>query len=105
MNIQVLFRNLLLTLAAAGLAVWLAHSSSTVHLPLLSLVLGSGLLGFFEPKRGWVWVMLIVALVFAGHFVLQPTATDPDTAEFATYVSPFPALLGGLLGRLSRNVL
>lgn len=100
-----ILRNLLLTCAAAGLAVWLAHSSSTVHLPLLSLVLGSGLLGFFEPKRGWIWVLLMIALVFAGYFVVHPNASDPSTAEFATYVSPFPALLGGLLGRLSRNIL
>ncbi len=105
MKSSALFRNLLLTVSTAGLAFWLAHRSTSVHLPFLALVLGSGLLGFFEPKRGWAWVLLLLALVFAGHFVLKLPATDENTAEFATYVAPFPALIGGLLGRLSRNVL
>lgn len=105
MSASILFRNVLLTLAAAGAAAWLAHVSTSVHLPFLVLVLGSGLLGFFEPKWGWAWVLLMLALVFTARLVLQLPATDANTAEFATYVSPFPALIGGFLGRLGRNIL
>jgi len=105
MKIPRLLRNLMITVFVAGLAIWLTHRMTSVHLPFLVLVLGSGVLGFCEPKHGWAWVLVLIVLVLGGHFVLKLPATDENTADFATYIAPFPALVGGLIGRLSRNML
>jgi hypothetical protein len=103
MSASMWLRNALITLAAAGAAVYLAHHSPSVHLPFLAVVLGSGLLGYFDPKTGWASVLLLSALVVGARAVLRLPATDVSTADFASYVAPFPALFGGLLGRLSRK--
>lgn len=94
-------------LAAAGTG-WVDTHAEEVQPAALLLVLATAALSFFEPRRAWLW-WLVLGLSIPGAHLWARSAGTPLPYEVnsfgGTFLALLPAGLGALLGLGSRKVL
>ncbi len=80
--------------------------SDEVQAPVLSILVFTFLLGCLDPRRAWLWALILggaVPLSYAlapifGYSVPYP----PDPNIFASFIAFIPAFLGAYAGVLAR---
>jgi hypothetical protein len=96
-----MIRNTLLTISFTLIIVAVNLHSEVVHIPLFFIFLGALILGYLQPKKGWISVIQLAISIFAGFYVSKMigiTPTKYSVFEFITYISPLPCLFGGFMG-------
>jgi hypothetical protein len=85
------------------------QNTSTIHIPLLIILLISFGLGYQNPQKGWISTLAILVAILGFYFLIGPLLDvkpqDPQSARFITYISPLPVLFGGLMGAYFKNTL
>jgi hypothetical protein len=90
----------LAVLASAGIG-WVDTHAEEVQWSVGFLLLGSGLLSVLDPRRAWLWALLLGLSVPAGHLVQRACGGAPPyplSSFAATFLALVPASLGALLG-------
>jgi hypothetical protein len=96
-----MIRNTLLTIAFTFIIVAVNLHSDVVHIPLFFIFLGALILGYLQPKKGWISVIQLIVSIFAGFYLSKMVGLIPikySVFEFITYISPLPCLFGGFMG-------
>ena len=96
-----MIKNVILLIVSAVVIALALYNSISIHLPIISILACALIVGYFEPQKGWISSLILVAIVFSLHFLFSFLEIHPQNIEsetFATYISPLPALFGGLMG-------
>jgi hypothetical protein len=96
-----MIRNTFVVLIAVVIIIFVGLKSNTIHYPLLSTLLFAILLGYLQPKKGWINAIELIVGIFAGYFVCKLFNIQPvniTTFQFITFISPLPSLFGGFMG-------
>ena len=96
-----MIRNTFLTLIFTIIIVAINLQSDVIHIPLLFIFLGSFILGYLQPQRGWISALQLAASIFVGFYMCKMSGLTPtkySVFEFITYISPLPCLFGGFMG-------
>lgn len=94
-------------LAAVGTG-WIDRHAEEVQPAALLLVVASALFSFLDPRRAWLWWLVLGLSIPGTHLWVRTTGT-PLPYEVgplaSTFLALLPAGLGALLGLGSRKVL
>jgi len=104
---KVFFRNMIIAILGAVLSVYVIFHTETGYAAMSVISISSFVIGFLEPRRGWV-LALIQATIIVLCWLIQPfTPAVKDLAMFASYASIFISLffsfVAGRLGRMFEN--
>lgn len=94
--------------AVSGLLlIFIIGQSESIHISFLAIVLFSAGLGVLQPRKGWMLALVQVGVILVGYFVLKDSKDlmPSKVAEFCTYVSPFPTLVGSFMGAFIKRAL
>ncbi|MFN8354636.1 MAG: hypothetical protein U0Y10_09330 [Spirosomataceae bacterium] len=101
------YLHLLLAALNGILMVVVIAKAESIHVSLLVVTLTSVGLGVLQPLRGWLLALTQVLVIVVGFFIMKnDTAfmTSP-VAEFCTYASVFPTLVGSFIGAFMKRAL
>jgi hypothetical protein len=96
-----MIRNIIVAIMASMLIIFVNLRAEVVHLPLLVILVSAMGLGYLQPQKGWILILLLIIGIFSGFLGCQLgsiQATKPSIQEFATYICPLPCLFGGFMG-------
>ena len=96
-----MIRNTFIVLVAVAIIIFVGLKSNTIHYPILSTLLSAILLGYLQPKKGWINALQLIVGIFAGYFTCKIFGLQPlnnTTFQFITFISPLPCLFGGFMG-------
>ena len=96
-----MIRNTFLVLLAVAIIISVGLKSDTIHFPMLSILFSCILLGYLQPKNGWINVIELTVGICAGYFACKIFGLQPlnnTTFQFITFISPLPCLFGGFMG-------
>jgi hypothetical protein len=93
--------NTLLAIVFTVIILAINLQSEVVHIPLFFVFIAALILGYLQPKKGWISVMQLAVSIFAGYYfskVLDFIPIKFTVFQFITYISPLPCLFGGFMG-------
>ena len=96
-----MIRNTLLALFFTVIIIAINLRSDVVHIPLLFIFIFALILGYLQPKKGWISALQFIIGIFAGFFFCQLMGINPikfTVFQFITYISPLPCLFGSFMG-------
>jgi len=96
-----MIRNTLLALLFTVNIVTISLYSDVVHIPLFFVFIAALILGYLQPKKGWISALQLIVGIFGGFFFCQLMAINPikfAVFQFITYISPLPCLFGSFMG-------
>lgn len=103
---QKLAVNIAITLVTSALLVYIVKEAESIHLPYLVAVAASLIIGFVEPRKGWLLAILQCVFMLTGYYLLTTLPNDGARQElenFSLYgamILTFAAsFLGGFLKR------
>jgi len=81
------YRNLIITVVSTALVIYIIYHSigSGAYLAMSALALSSFLIGYLEPKRGWILALLQVTILLCVYFLNIIEPISRDLAMFATF--------------------
>jgi hypothetical protein len=98
-----------LALITGALITLITTQSEAVHIPLLVNVVLSIVLGWLEPKKGWILAIFQIISIAVSYFVIQQThllsIVKPDIAQFVTYLSFAPTFAGSFMGSFFKRAI
>jgi hypothetical protein len=103
-----MIRNTFIVLVAVAIIIFIGLKSNTIHYPILSTLLSAILLGYLQPKKGWINALQLIVGIFAGYFACKIFGLQPlnnTTFQFITFISPLPCLFGGFMGSFFSNAI
>lgn len=100
----VLIRNIGITICTASFIAYINFNVENGYYSMSVIALSSFLIGFLEPRRGWILALVQGAIVL-GFYLLKPIKpVSEDLAMFASYltlgISLVFGFIAGGLGRL-----
>jgi len=100
----ILVRNIFITICTAALIAYTNFHAETGYYSMSVIALSSFLIGFLEPRRGWILALIQGAIVI-GFYLLKPIKpVSEDLAMFTSYITVGISLIFGFvaggLGRL-----
>lgn len=103
----ILVRNIFIAIGTGALIAYTNFHVGTGYYAMSVMALSSFLIGFLEPRRGWI-LALIQASIVIGFYYLKPIKPfDEDLAMFTSYaavgISLVFSFVAGGLGRLINN--
>ncbi|MDR6560146.1 MULTISPECIES: hypothetical protein [Arcicella] len=96
-----MIRNTIVTIAATLVIIAVNLNADVVHWPLFVILLSALVIGYLEPKKGWISAIQLIVGIFAGFYLAQFLGIEakfPNINQFSTYISPLPCLFGGFMG-------
>ncbi len=96
-----MIRNTFLTIAFTLIIIVINLNSGVIHIPLFFIFSGALILGYLQPKKGWISALQLAFSIFVGFYVCKIVGLTPtkySVFEFITYISPLPCLFGGFMG-------
>lgn len=96
-----MIRNTILTLIFTVIIIIINLHSDVVHIPLFFVFLAALILGYLQPKKGWISALQLIVGIFAGFLFCQLIGINPEKSnvfQFITYISPLPCLFGSFMG-------
>lgn len=82
-----LVRNIFIVIGTASLIAYTNFHTENGYLAMSVIALSSFLIGFLEPRRGWI-LALIQASVVVGFYYIKPIKPfNEDLAMFTSYVA------------------
>ena len=81
--------------------------ATEVYATLMVMLPIAFVLGFIEPKRAWMWALIIGLSVPAGflwHIVMASTYVEPPSNGFYTLITLVPAFIGTYCGVALRKI-
>ncbi len=81
------YKSLFITVASTALVIYVIYHSigSGAYLAMSALALSSFLIGYLEPKRGWILALLQVISLLSVYFLKIIKPVSEDLATFATF--------------------
>ncbi|WP_149243565.1 hypothetical protein [Dyadobacter sp. 32] len=76
----------LLTILTASLQVYIIMKAETIHLPYLVAVISAMVLGYTEPRRGWLLALLQCFFVVLGHSLLKYSDSPGVRTELENFM-------------------
>lgn len=92
----------------SGLVVAVIKDAESIHLPYLVAVFSAIILGFTEPRKGWLLALLQCALVLAGYFLFTAQPANEAARElenFSLYGSIILTFVASFLGGFMKRAL
>jgi ABC-type xylose transport system permease subunit len=96
-----MIRNTFLAVGFAIVIIAINLHSDVVHIPLFFVFISALILGYLQPKKGWISVIQLAVSIFAGFYLSKVLGFAPlkfSVFQFITYISPLPCLFGGFMG-------
>ena len=96
-----MIRNTILAVIFSIIIVAINLQSEVIHIPLFFVFIAALILGYLQPKKGWISVIQLAISIFAGFFISKLLGFNPikfTVFQFITYISPLPCLFGGFMG-------
>ncbi|WP_273214558.1 hypothetical protein [Runella zeae] len=104
---QKFVRDLLLTVVLSVVVAVACFYGPTIHLPFLVGLIVGLLIGWLQPRKGWILALLQVGLIIGWYFVIEAahwlTPFDADATKFTALLQFFPVLVGGFLAGFIRR--
>ena len=104
---QKFVRDLLLTVVLSVVVAAACFYGPTIHLPFLVGLIVGLLIGWLQPRKGWILALLQVVLIIGWYFVIEAahwlTPFDADATKFTALLQFFPVLVGGFLAGFIRR--
>ena len=99
--------HLLLAALSGLILLFVIGQSESIHISFLAIVLLSAGLGVLQPRKGWMLALVQIGVILIGYFLLKNNQSlmPSKVAEFCTYVSPFPTLVGSFMGAFIKRAL
>ncbi|CAH0996247.1 hypothetical protein EMA8858_02378 [Emticicia aquatica] len=98
-------RHILISLTVSSLVVYIVyHSIGTgAYIMMSALALSSFLIGYLEPRRGWILALMQVVILLSVHFLKLIKPVSADMALFGTFAGCGISLVFSFVaGRLAR---
>ncbi|MFC5408697.1 hypothetical protein ACFPMF_05225 [Larkinella bovis] len=98
--------NTLLTLANSALLLVVIKWADVVHWPYFLAAASAAVIGFLEPRKGWVLALLQAAFLWVGYTFFTPAPTsggDRELELFCLYGSIFLTFLGSFVGGILKR--
>jgi len=100
-------RNIFITICTASLVIYTNFHTETGYYAMSVIALTSFLIGFLEPKRGWILALLQAAIILTFYYLKPIKPVSEDLAMFTSYAGAVISLVfssvAGALGRLFRQ--
>ena len=96
-----MIRNSLLAIVFAVIVDTINFHSDVIHVPLFFIFIGAFILGYLQPRKGWMSSLQLAVSIFVGFYVCKISGLIPtkySVFQFITYISPLPCLFGGFMG-------
>jgi hypothetical protein len=109
MNKFVFWLCFVLAFSGGIFAGWVDFNNDEVQATVLVILMMTFLLGLIEPRRAWLWAM-ILALCVPGVYLVaralgyQPVS-PPSPGWYGSLIALIPAFIGAYAGALARFVL
>ncbi|PLK44104.1 MULTISPECIES: hypothetical protein [Emticicia] len=100
----VLVRNIFIAIGTGALIAYTNFHVETGYYAMSAIALSSFLIGFLEPRRGWILALVQATVVISFYYLKPIKPVSEDLAMFASYVAVVMSLVfsfvAGGLGRL-----
>ena len=96
-----MIRNIILALIATSIIIVVNLNSATIHFPILITFACAIALGYLQPQKGWISILMLIGSIFIGFFFVKMIGFKPfnnSVFQFVTYIFPLPCLFGGFMG-------
>lgn len=96
-----------LTLVFGCIIGYLNLHNNEVQPAVLAILVFTALLSFLQPRRAWLWAILLGLSVMLSYFIAEAIgyhAPPPDPNIFATLIALIPACIGATLGAVLRRL-
>jgi hypothetical protein len=98
-------RNSIIAASVSCLVVYVIYHSygSGAYLAMSALALSAFLIGYLEPRRGWILALVQIIILQTVHFFKLVEPVNTDLAMFATFAgSGISLVFSFVAGRLAR---
>lgn len=98
--------NIVLILINSGLLLAVIKWTDVVHWPYLLAAVSAAVIGFIEPRKGWLLAVIQVAILWIGYtfFTASPdNGSDRELELFGLYGSIFLTFLGSFVGGILKR--
>lgn len=100
----ILVRNVGITICTALLIAYTNFNVETGYYAMSVIALSSFLIGFLEPRRGWILALVQSVIVLSFYYLKPMKPVNEDLAMFSSYITVALSLIFGFvaggLGRL-----
>ena len=97
-----MIKSIVLALFGLGLIYLALIKSENVHWPLLAIMLTAIGVGFVNPTKGWIVVIVLTLILIIFGFAFESFSIETvnnKIVRFLCYISFLPALFGGFMGK------
>ncbi|WP_337042556.1 hypothetical protein [Emticicia sp. 17c] len=99
----VLARNILIAFGTAALIIYTNFHTDTGYWAMSVIALSSFLIGFLEPRRGWILALIQASVVIIFYYLKPIKPVDEDLAMFTSHIAIGVSLVFSFVsGRLAR---
>ncbi len=94
------YQSLLFCLVFSLIQVFVIQKAFIIYIPLFFNVVFSFFLGLMAPKRGWILIIIQIAIIVSGFYLLKAygiQANKPQEAEFVSFSIIFPSFTASFL--------
>ncbi len=99
-----LVRNILITIVTGSLIVYTNFHTENGYLAMSIIALASFLIGFLEPRRGWILALIQGSIVISFYYIKPIKPVSEDLAMFTSHIAVAMSLVfsfvAGALRRL-----
>ncbi|MBA4850322.1 hypothetical protein [Emticicia sp. BO119] len=99
-----LVRNILISIGTGSLIAYTNFHVKNGYLAMTIIALSSFLIGFLEPRRGWILALTQAAIAISFYYIKPIKPVDEDLAMFTSHVAVGQSLVfsfvAGALRRL-----
>lgn len=102
-----MLKSILIVIVGFFIIVGTLLNADSMHLPILVIMLVAFGVGFTNPQKGWlIVIILIISLLIYGYY-FEGLDLEPQKANlihFICNISFLPILFGGFMGRYFRQI-
>ncbi|QJW92031.1 tetratricopeptide repeat protein [Spirosoma taeanense] len=103
-----LLSHAIVILVNSGLLLLVIKKAGVIHLPYLLAAIAAAVIGFLEPKKGWVLAILQAATLWIGYTFFTEAPQNSGTRElelFGLYGSIILTFIGSFIGGILKRQL
>ena len=97
-----MIKSIILAFFGLGLIYLALINSENVHWPLLAIMLTTIGVGFVNPTKGWIVVIVLTLILMIFGFVFESfliETVNKKIVHFLCNIAFLPALFGGFMGK------
>lgn len=82
-----LARNILIAIGTGSLIAYTNFHTETGYWAMSIIAIASFLIGFLEPRRGWILALIQASIVLSFYYIKPIKPVSEDLAMFTSYVA------------------